>query len=132
MISEKIIRDVFESAPFLRFIGMELIELGEGEATVGLKMREELQQPHELMHGGVIASLIDTATAFANVTTFKEGEKAVTIDLNVHFLRPVSEGEITCIAKIVKAGRRISTISAEVFNEDKKIIATALSTYTKI
>ena len=129
---EKLIRQVFDSVPFLQHIGMELIELKEGEATVGLKMRDELRQPHGLMHGGAIASVIDTATAFANVTTFKEGEKAVTIDLNIHYLRPVFEGEIICIARIVKAGKRISTISAEVFDAENKMIATALSTYTKI
>jgi uncharacterized protein (TIGR00369 family) len=55
-----------------------------------------------------------------------------TIDLTVHYLRPVSEGEIFCTAKVKRAGKRILTVSADVVNEQKKLIATALSTYTKV
>jgi acyl-CoA thioesterase len=129
---KEIARKVFETVPFINLIGMELIELKVGEATLQLKMREELRQPHGLLHGGATASLIDTATAFANVTVLKENEKAATVDLSIHYLRPVLEGTIICTAKVIKAGKRLSTISAEVVNEDGKLIATALSTYMKV
>ncbi len=129
---EKFIREVFDSVPFIKHIGMKLVELKEGEATVCLEIRDELRQPQGLLHGGATASLIDTATAFANVTVLKEGETAVTIDLNIHYLRPVFEGKVKCTAKIIKAGKRISTISAEVTDEKGKLVATALSTYTKV
>jgi acyl-CoA thioesterase len=124
-------RDVFSRVPYINLIGMELADLKDGEATVKLKMREELRQPHGLLHGGATASVIDTAMAFAVVTKLTKAEKASTVDLNVYYLRPVISGEIVCTAKIVKAGKRLLTVSAEVFNEEK-LIATALSTYTKV
>ena len=61
---KKIAREVFESIPYLQLLGMELVKLNPGEATVRLRMRDELRQPHGLLHGGATASLIDTAMAF--------------------------------------------------------------------
>ena len=129
---KQIARDFFAQVPFLKLIGMELVDLKPGEAIIRLKMRDELRQPQGLLHGGATASVIDTAMAFAVIPYLSENEKASTVDLTVHYLRPVTEGAIVCTAKIVRAGKRLLTVSAEVFNDKEKLIATALSTYTKI
>lgn len=129
---KQIARDVFAKVPYLKLIGMELVDLNLDEAIVRLEMRDELRQPHGLLHGGATASVIDTAMAFAVVTKLAENEKASTVDLTVHYLRPVTTGAIVCTAKVVKAGKRLLTVSAEVVNDEKKLIATALSTYTKV
>lgn len=125
-------REVFSKVPYLKLIGMKLVDLKPGEAIVKLEMRDELRQPQGLLHGGATASVIDTAMAFAVVTRLAENETASTVDLNVYYLRPVTKGAIVCTAKIVKAGKRLLTVSAEVFNDEEKLIATALSTYTKV
>ncbi len=125
-------QSVFSVAPFVQLLGMELADLKDGEAVVKLKVRDELRQPHGLLHGGATASVIDTAMAFAVVTKLGDEEKASTVDLNVYYLRPVIDGEIICKAKVVKSGRRLLTVSAEVFDESDKLIATALSTYSKV
>lgn len=129
---KQLARDVFAKVPYLKLIGMELVDLRMDEAVVKLQMRDELRQPHGLLHGGATASVIDTTMAFAVVTRLAEDETASTVDLNVYYLRPVTEGSIVCTAKIVKAGKRLLTVSAEIFNDDEKLVATALSTYTKV
>lgn len=126
-----IAREGFEKVPFVQLLGMEMVDISYGQAVLKLKMRDELRQPHGVLHGGATASIIDTAMAFAVITCLDEDEKATTIDLTVHYLRPVSEGEIVCTAKIVRAGKRILTVSAECVNAEGKTTATALSTYTK-
>lgn len=123
---------VFPNIPYIKLLGIELTGMEKGKATLRLKMRDELRQPHGVLHGGATASIIDTATAFAVISVLAEGEKATTVDLTIHYLRPVVEGEIVCTAKIVRAGKRLLTVSAEVANEEGKLIATALSTYSKI
>lgn len=125
-------RRVFRDVPFIKLLGMELLELKSGEAVLRLKMRDELRQPHGMLHGGATASVIDTATAFAVVSVLSEAEKASTVDLTVHYLRPVASGEIVCTARVVRAGRRLLTVSAEAVDADGKLIATALSTYSKV
>ena len=123
---------VFKTIPYVKLLGMELVDLNPPKATVKLEMRDELRQPHGLLHGGATASLIDTATAFALITVLGEEKKFATVDLNVHYLRPHIDGVITCTAKVIKPGKRLSTISADVINEDGKLIATALSTYAQL
>ncbi len=125
-------REIFNTVPFIQLIGMELVKIQAGETTIRLKMRDALRQPHGLLHGGATASVIDTATAFAVVSVLADGEKASTVDLTVHYLRPVFEGKIVCTARIVRAGKRLLTVSAEVVNNEGKLIATALSTYSKV
>ncbi len=122
----------FRSVPFARHLGIEIMDVRHGEATLKLRVRDELRQPYGMLHGGATASLIDTATAIALIGTYGHEEKATTIDLNVHYLRPVVHGEIFCTAKVVRAGRRILFLSAEVVDEHHRIVATALSTYARI
>lgn len=124
--------NVLHNNEFAKMIGMRLVDMRPNEATIEIEMRDQLRQPHGLLHGGVTATLIDTAMAFAVITVLTREEKASTVDLNVHYLRPHTEGKISCTAKIIKAGKRLLTVSAEVINEQGKLIATALSTYTKV
>ena len=123
---------VLHNNEFAKMIGMRLVDMRPNHATIEIEMRDDLRQPHGLLHGGVTATLIDTAMAFAVITVLKKDEKASTVDLSVHYLRPHLEGKISCTARIVKAGKRLLTVSAEAVNEQGKLIATALSTYTKI
>lgn len=124
--------EMIKKIPYPSLLGFELVDLKFGEAVLKLKMRDQLRQPYGLLHGGATASLIDTAMAFACITCLAEGEQSTTIDLTVHYLRPHTDGEIFCTATVVRNGKRILTVSAEVVNEHGKLIATSLSTYMKI
>ncbi len=129
---KRLAHEVFKKVPYVALLGMELVDISIGEAILKLKMHDQLRQPHGVLHGGATASLIDTATAFAVVSHLADGEKASTVDLTVHYLRPVAEGEIICTARVLRAGKRLLTVSAEVINGEEKLIATALSTYSKV
>lgn len=124
--------DAFPSVPFARMLGLELLELNADSALLRLPMRDELRQPYGLLHGGAIASLIDTATAFALLAVTDDTEKGATSNLTVHYLKAHSEGSVTCLAKVVKSGKRLVTLSAEVHDEAGGLIATAISTYAKV
>jgi uncharacterized protein (TIGR00369 family) len=118
--------------PFAKLMGMRLVDLRPDEAVISIEMRDDLQQPSGVLHGGVTATLIDTAMAFAVRTHLEDHEFTATIDLTVHYLRPHTAGTVTCTAKVVRAGRRIFTVSADVENEEGKLVATGLSTYTRL
>ena len=124
--------ETMANTPYLKLLGIEAVEFEVGKAVLSLPMNDKLRQPYGLLHGGATASLIDTATAFAVVSVLESDEKASTVDLTVQFLRPHTDGVITCTAKITRAGKRLLFVSAEVVNEESKLIATALSTYTKV
>lgn len=124
--------DTLHGLPFAQLMGMRLVDIRHNEAVIKIEMRDDLRQPAGVLHGGVTATLIDTAMAFAVITRLEPGESTSTIDLTVHYLRPHFEGTFTCTAKVVRAGKRIFTVSADVVNERDKLIATAVSTYTKL
>jgi len=123
--------NALHNLPFAKLIGMRLVDLNPDEAKISIEIRDDLRQPSGVLHGGVTATLIDTAMAFAVRTRLPIDEATATIDLTVHYLRPHLEGRVICTAKLVRAGKRIFTVSAEVHNDGGKLIATGLSTYTR-
>lgn len=125
-------RNALRKLPLAKLFGMELVDIRIGEADIKLEMHDDLRQVHGVLHGGVTATLIDTAMAFAMRTMIGPSEPTATVDLTVHFLRPHFEGTAVCMAKVVKPGKRFFNLSAEVVNEEGKLIATGVSTYTKI
>jgi len=126
------IQKAITTVPFARLLGLELEEIASGTATLGVNVRKELTQNHGVVHGGAIASLVDTATAFAILSLLLPGEQATTVDLAISYLRPATGGRLKAVAKVVRAGRRLYVVSAEVFDRRGKLITTALSTYIKV
>lgn len=121
-----------DTVPFARLLGIELDSIEPGTATLGLTIRHELTQNHGVVHGGAVASLIDTATAFAILSLLAPKERITTVDLTISYLRPLTSGRVTATARVVRAGRRLLVVSADVFDEAGKPAATALSTYIKV
>ena len=126
------IKKAVDSVPYAHLLGIELDDISEGAATLGLTIRHELTQNHGVVHGGAIASVIDTAMAFAIITLLAPQEKVTTVDLTISYLRPLTKGRVTSKARVVRAGRRLFSVSADVFSDDGKLAATALSTYIKL
>ncbi len=126
------IHDAFASVPYAKFLGLELGEMKPGEASIHLAVRDELRQNRGVVHGGAVASLIDTASAFAVVTRLEPDERVTTTDLTIHYLRPVTAGRLTATARIVRAGRRLFVLSVEVMDHQQKLIATAVTTYIRL
>ena len=122
----------FNALPFARLIGMRLTDIRPNEAVIEVHARRDLLQPNGVLHGGVTATLIDTAMAFAVRTYLTDAEPTATIDLTVHYLRPIADGKAICTARVVRPGKRIFTVSAEVHNDEGKLIATGISTYTRL
>lgn len=124
-------RNAFDKVAYARFLGLELCELKSGDVTVCLDVRDEVKQNHGVVHGGAIASLIDTASAFVILTAIDENERVTTTDLTIHYLRPVTLGRMLARARIVRGGRRRFVVNVEVEN-DGRLAATAVTGYVKI
>jgi acyl-CoA thioesterase len=120
------------SVPFAKLLGIELEEIDSGIATLAFDIKPELKQNHGVVHGGAIASLIDSATAFAIISLLPPNERATTVDLTISYLRPLTEGRARAVARVLRSGNRLIVVSAELFDEAGTLAATALSTYIKI
>jgi uncharacterized protein (TIGR00369 family) len=114
---------------FFRLIGLEVCDLAPKWSKCQLQSRDDLQNPSGVVHGGVIATLIDTAIAQALLMTEEyqvvrdSRGGLVTVDLHVKYLRPASHGRLLCEAKIVHLGKRVMHAQAVVRNDQDKDIA---------
>jgi uncharacterized protein (TIGR00369 family) len=124
-------RAAFASVPYAKFLGLELCEIKSGEVSVCLDVRDELKQNQGVVHGGAVASLIDTASAFAILTRLEADERVTTTDLTIHYLRPITAGRLIATARIIRSGRRLFVINVDVGNEGR-LVATAVASYIKV
>lgn len=125
------LKDAFASVPYAQLLGIEIVALERGVAALVLTFRHELTRMAGILHGGALASLIDTAAAFAVLTVIEPGVHTVTVDLTLHFLRPISEGHVEARARVLRAGRRVVTVSIDATDANGRIVASALTTYLK-
>jgi uncharacterized protein (TIGR00369 family) len=125
-------RAAFASVPYAQFLGLRLGEIHKGQVSIHLDVRDELKQNQGVVHGGAIASLIDTASAFAVLTQIETNERVTTTDLTIHYLRPITSGRMTATARVVRGGRRLFVLSIEVTNDTSVLVATAVTTYIKV
>ncbi|SRR5213593_619458 len=126
------IQETFSRVAYAHFLGLKLGEVKTGEATIHLEVRDELKQNQGVIHGGVVASIIDTASAFAVATRLEPGERVTTTDLTIHYLRPITEGKLSARARIVRAGRRLFVVSVDVCSDKQVLLATAVTGYLKL
>ena len=126
------IHKALATVPFAKLLGIELEDVAPGTATLGFDIRDDLKQNNGVVHGGAIASLVDSATAFAIISLLPPDEKATTADLTISYLRPLISGRAHATARVLRAGRRLIVVSAELVDDAGKLVATALTTYIKI
>jgi uncharacterized protein (TIGR00369 family) len=123
--------ETFKAVPFAHLLGLELGLVERGAATLHLQLRDELLRNGGITHGGVIASIADTAAAFAVNTLLEPNQTTATVDLTIHYLRPLIKGRITAQARVLRAGRRLVVINVNVLDEAGAVAATVITTYLK-
>ena len=121
-----------DDVPFAKLLGIEVDLLEPGHAVLSMKVRDDLMRNGGIAHGGAVATLIDSAMAFAIIQLLGDNEHTVTVDLTIHYLRPLSAGTARASARVVRAGKRVITVSAELFDHNDKLSATAISTYLRL
>ena len=126
------LRDLFDSIPVVALLGLELVNIEQGLVEVRMEVRDQFRQNRAVLHGGITAALIDTATSFAVAGFLHDGEGSTTIDLTIHYLKALTGGSVTAKARVERAGGTILTVSAEVLDQNGNLAATALSSYMRL
>lgn len=114
---------------FREHVGFDVHEDGEGRANVTLQAGDEHLNPGGAVHGGVLATLIDSAMGAAVRTTGEGAERPATIALTVTYLEPGQPGGISVTAQVRKRGRRITIVEAEAVQHGD-MIAHGIGTFT--
>ncbi len=120
--------EVVKSSGWYRLTGMGP-EAEKGRAVVRVRVGEEHLQAYGTVHGGMIATLIDSAAGLAvNSLLVKEGKRAVTVELDIKFVNPASCKELIAEGEVISVKSSIATAYAEV-RGDGEFIAFGTATF---
>jgi uncharacterized protein (TIGR00369 family) len=116
--------------PIAELVGFDLVEVGEGHASFALDPAERHYNPLGTVHGGIAATLLDSAMGCAVHTTLGEGESYTTLELKVNFVRAITEatGRVVASGSVIHRGGRVATAEARLADEDGRLLAHATST----
>jgi uncharacterized protein (TIGR00369 family) len=116
--------------PYIRLLGMRFTAVADGSATFEMPASGDHYNPNNVVHGGAITSLADSAMGFAVFSTCAAGETFTTAELHVNFLKPVTveSGMLRSIGRVVHRGQQVVVADADVFDQRDQLVARASST----
>lgn len=115
--------------PFGNLIGLEFDKVEGGKSHCRIEIKPDLLNPHGVVHGGVIYSMVDTGMGGALYTELDPDELCATVEIKINYFRATASGTLDCETTLVHRGKRIAVLESEVTQQDQ-LIAKALGTYS--
>lgn len=122
------LRERMASSTFHTWMGMRLVDARDGEVEIALEAEPHHLNLQGLLHGGVLATLADTATGLAVRTKLAPGRRHITIQLGMQYLSAGGPGTITATGRTRRVGRQIAYAEAEIRDATGRLLATAQAT----
>ncbi len=113
--------------PLMDWLKAQVIEVNEGHVKMSFNVEKYMLNPIGIMHGGIMATILDEVMGAASFTLGRPNGYA-TINMNVDYLNPAKAGDtVTGEGTIVRAGKTVLHVKAELFNSENKLLAKATS-----
>ena len=124
---------LINDAPFVRHMGMRITDLAWGHATFEMTPEAFRLQPFGVVHGGNLATLIDSATFWACYLSMgSDDDGLASVDLKLNYLAPVRLEPLRSTGKLIKAGKTLSYAEADVRTGDGRLVAHGTSTLMRL
>lgn len=125
------VRERAMAVPVSSALGLQLLGLNRGVCKMMMTRDPKFDGIFDSLHGGFLMTLADSAAAFALLTVIPSDEVITTTEMNIRFLAPVHE-RVTVTARVLKAGRTLCPIVAELHDEEGRLVAHAGMTYMRL
>ncbi len=125
------VRDIFDSANFVRDLGMQLTQIEDEYCETILIPSERHRQQHGLIHAGVLATMADHTSGCAARGAVDLDQDVVSVEFKINFLRPAIAERLRCRGRVLRAGKMLVVCEAEVFAEkhsEEKLVSKATVT----
>jgi uncharacterized protein (TIGR00369 family) len=109
------VRDSFGRQPFMHLIGARITDLAPGLCEISVDYRRELTQQHGFVHGGVLASIADSAAGYAAFSLMPAEASVLTVEYKLNLLRPGRGETLIARGRVLKPGRTLTVVQADVF-----------------
>ena len=114
---------------FNSHIGLHVARVHPDGVTLELRMREEFRNAHGTMHGGLLATLADSAAGMAIHRVTGGTRKITTVEMKINFFRPVTEDRASARARVIRAGNTLCVCTVEIHDAAGNLAGAALVTY---
>lgn len=123
-------RGELPAPPISALMGFELVDVQEGRAVFSVEPAEYHYNPIGTVHGGLAATLLDSAMACAVHSTLPAGAGYTTMDLHVTLVRPIAHdtGKLTCTGEVIHLGGRMATAQGRLTDDSGKLYAHGVTT----
>ncbi|HXC71585.1 MAG TPA: PaaI family thioesterase [Pyrinomonadaceae bacterium] len=127
---QRIVSGELPAPPFARLLNFDLVEVSEGHAVFAVDPDEYHYNPIGVVHGGLAATLLDSAMGCAVHSKLPPGAGYTTLEIKVNFIRAMTgeTGRVRCEAKIVHSGARTATAEGRIVDEAGKLYAHGTTT----
>ena len=126
------IRQSFAKQTIMGLIGAELTRVEPGIIEITLPYRADLTQQHGYLHAGIVTTIADSACGYAAYTLMPPNSEVLSVEFKVNLLRPAKGEMFLASAEVIKSGKTLTVVRADVFALDKtgarELIATMLGT----
>jgi len=132
---ERRVRESFGRQGLMRQFGAEMGVLRAGECEIRVAYREELTQQHGFFHGGVTASIADSASGYAAYTLMPADSSVLAVEYKINFVAPAEGEMLIARARVVRSGKTLTISAADVFavkGGEEILCATSLSTIMEL
>jgi uncharacterized protein (TIGR00369 family) len=119
----KAVLELINEGPYFRHLSMVVKDIGIGYSLVELTIGNEHFNPFGGVHGGVYASVIDTAAYWAAYCDLDEDVGFITVDMKVDLLAPATAGKMIVRGRRIKVGKTMCLAEATAFDEADKCLA---------
>ncbi len=122
------LRKRIASSPLVRFMGIQLEDLGEGYARLAMEVEEKHLNSLGTLHGGVMATLNDIACGVAINTVLVPDYTILSLDLRVEFIETLSEGIVYCEGFLTQKKRAVAFAHSRLVDGRGRLLSTASAT----
>ena len=116
----------------MALIGAELRRVEPGVVEITLPYRSDLAQQHGYLHAGIVTTIADSACGYAAYSLMPVGSQVLSVEFKVNLLRPAQGERFLAVAEVIKPGRTLTVVRADVFavnvEERRELVATMLGT----
>jgi uncharacterized protein (TIGR00369 family) len=122
----------FARQPIMNLLGARLSLVEAGVVEITLPYRADLTQQLGLLHAGVVTTIADSACGYAAYSLMPAGSEVLSVEFKVNLLRPAQGETFVARAEVIKAGKTLTVVRADVFgtngNADRELVATMQGT----
>jgi uncharacterized protein (TIGR00369 family) len=109
------VRDSFARQPMMAHIGAALVAVEPGYCEIHLPYSRALTQQHGYIHGGALATIIDSAAGYAAFSLMPADASILTVEYKLNILRPGEGERMIARGRVIKSGRSLSVVNADAF-----------------